>query len=89
MHRPPGFAVRLVRLALIVAFAGLVAACELMQAPASPIASSRTRSAGPIESAAPEATDEVPTLRPEPSGEFDLIGEPTPSPTSSRTASRS
>jgi hypothetical protein len=74
MHRPPAFAVRLVRLALIVALAGLVAACEFMQAPASPVASGRARTSGPIESATADATDEAPTLRPEPSGEVDLIG---------------
>jgi hypothetical protein len=74
MHCSPPSAVRLLGLALIVALAGLVAACELMQAPASPIASARSRTAGPLGSATPEATDEVPTLRPEPSGEFDLIG---------------
>jgi hypothetical protein len=65
---------RLARASLILAVATLLAACELMQAPASPIASSRARTPGPIESATPDATDEVPTLRPEPSGGFDLIG---------------
>jgi hypothetical protein len=73
MHRPPAFAMRLARASLILAVATLLAACELMQAPASPIASGAARTPGPVGAATPVATDEVPTLRPEPSGEFDLI----------------
>jgi hypothetical protein len=45
-----------------------------MQAPASPIASRRGVSPAPDASATPIAIDEGPTLRPQASGEFDLIG---------------
>jgi hypothetical protein len=74
MHRPTTFAARLARASLLLAAAAVLASCELMQAPASPIASRRAGTPAPDASATPVAIDEVPTLRPEPSGEFDLIG---------------
>lgn len=74
MHRPSAFAARFARASLLVAAATLLASCELMQAPASPTASRRDVTPAPAASATPIAIDEVPTLRPEPSGQFDLIG---------------
>jgi len=73
MHRPPAFVARLARVSLLVAMAASLAACELMQAPASPIASRRVATPQPT-AAGPDATDEVPTIRPIPSGGVDLIG---------------
>jgi hypothetical protein len=72
MHRPPAFVARLARVSLLVAVTIGLTACELMQAPASPVASRRVASPQPT-TAGPVATDEVPTIRPIPSG-VDLIG---------------
>jgi hypothetical protein len=73
MHRPSTFAARLVRISLLVAIAAGLASCELMEAPASASPSRRVTSPQPAASV-PDASDEVPTLRPVPSGEVDLIG---------------
>ena len=73
MHRSSAFAARLARASLLVVVAASLTACELMEAPASPIASRRVASS-PSAAATPAASDEVPTLRPVPSGAVDLIG---------------
>jgi hypothetical protein len=73
MHRPSAFAVRLAPVSLVMAVAASVAACALMEAPASPLASRRVASPPPIV-ASPDPSDEVPTIRPIPSGAVDLIG---------------
>lgn len=77
MHRPPAFAARLARalpiLVVTIFVAGIVTACDLMEAPASPSPSGRPGTSAPPASPEAIATDEVPTLRPEPSGEVDLI----------------
>jgi hypothetical protein len=73
MHRPPAFAARLALASPILFVAFLFAACELMQPPASSSPSTRPGTPAPAGSADAVATDEVPTLRPEPSGEVDLI----------------
>jgi hypothetical protein len=73
MHRPSAFAVRLVRIMLLIAVCASLAACGLLEAPASPLASRRVATASPAASS-PIASDEVPTIRPIPSGAVDLIG---------------
>lgn len=73
MHRPSAFVARAARASLLVALTASLAACELMEAPASPIPSRRVASP-PSFPVTPVASDEVPTLRPVPSGEVDLIG---------------
>jgi hypothetical protein len=73
MHRPTALAVRLVRASLLLALVGSVVACDLMVAPASPSASRRVASPQPTFAEEPTQSDEVPTIRPEPSGVIDLI----------------
>ena len=73
MHRPSAFVARLARASLLIALTTGLAACGLMEAPASPIASRRVASS-PSLPATPVASDEVPTIRPVPSGAVDLIG---------------
>lgn len=73
MHRSSTFAARLARASLLVAVAASIAACDLMVAPASPIPSRRVASPAPV-AASPDASDEVPTIRPVPLGPVDLIG---------------
>jgi hypothetical protein len=73
MHRPFAFAVRLAPVSLLMAVAASVAACGLLEAPASPFSSPRVTTSQPA-IASPVATDEVPTIRPVPSGAVDLIG---------------
>jgi len=74
MHRPPPLAARLARVTVTLGVALLLTACDLMQAPASPTPSPRIGAPQPSAFDVPVATDEGPTLRPEPSGGVDLIG---------------
>lgn len=73
LHRSSTLAARLARASLLIALAAGLAACDLMVAPASPIASRRAASSPPVV-AGPDASDEVPTIRPVPAGPVDLIG---------------
>jgi hypothetical protein len=71
MIRSKSFAARLARLAVGLVVAAAVAGCDLMIAPSQSPRPAPSRAApGP---SAPDETDEVPTLRPEPSGSLDLI----------------
>ncbi|HEX5824377.1 MAG TPA: hypothetical protein VFY18_07980 [Candidatus Limnocylindrales bacterium] len=73
MHPPSALAARLARVGLLAAAAVGLVGCGLMEAPASPATSGRVRSSPPV-IVSPDASDEVPTLRPVPSGAVDLIG---------------
>jgi len=73
MHRSSTLAAPLARALLLIAIAATLAACDLMVAPPSPSASQRSASPSPI-AASPDASDEVPTIRPVPPGPVDLIG---------------
>lgn len=74
MHRPSTTAARFARTAFTAGVAILLAACDLMVASASPTPSRPTGTPGPSASETSVATDEVPTIRPEASGQVDLIG---------------
>jgi hypothetical protein len=76
MPRRSVFAARaVVRTALLLVLAAIIAACQLMEAAPSPSPSRRVATtAQPTAADTLEPTDEVPTERPVPSGEVDLIG---------------
>ena len=73
LHRSSPVVARLARALLLIALSASLAACALMEAPASPTPSRRVASPPSLPSIA-VSSDEVPTLRPLPSSGIDLIG---------------
>jgi hypothetical protein len=64
----------LARVTLVIGIAASLAACDLMVASPSPSASRRVATPEPTTAETPIGTDEVPTIRPVPSGAVDLVG---------------